>query len=100
MSEPTLKERILIYIQKEGTWVASADVQRLVVQRTKDTAKTAISLMRNLTETGDLEVESRAEGIFYRATKPTIKLKSKIEVVNGVAVETFEKVPLDTIPPC
>lgn len=63
----SLRDRLLKYLQKQHGWVASGDLQRLVVQHTDYTPRTAVRRLEELAEEGALEVEYRKGHAFYRA---------------------------------
>lgn len=63
----SLRDRLLKYLQKQHGWIASGDLQRLVVQHTSYTPRTAVRRLEELAEEGELEVEYRKGHAFYRA---------------------------------
>lgn len=63
----SLRDRLLKYLQKQHGWVASGDLQRLVVAHTSYTPRTAVRRLEELAEEGELEVEYRKGHAFYRA---------------------------------
>lgn len=65
----TLKERLYQYLLKGHGWVASGDLQRLVMQRTKYTARTAVRRLEELVVEGRLEVQYRKGHAYYRPSQ-------------------------------
>lgn len=88
-----LKQRLLRYLQKrQGVWIASGDLQRLVTENTSYTAANATRRLRELVEEGELEVEYRKNHAFYRSGKPqTVR---RVEIRDGRAVEIIETVSM------
>lgn len=62
-----LKERILKYFKgRPELWIASGEIQRLVVAHTQDTPRSAVRRMQELAEEGKLRRELRRGHSFYR----------------------------------
>lgn len=58
--KPTLRNRILSYFKSHpNDFIASGDIQRMVVMKTKYTPRTAVRQLQLLREEGRLEVEYR-----------------------------------------
>lgn len=49
----SLKERISAYLKKQGDWVASTEVERIVTTHTQYSASNAARRLRDLFEEGD-----------------------------------------------
>lgn len=83
-----LKERLLVYLQKRPTeWVASGDLQRLTAQHTDYTPQNAGRRLRELQESGELDVEYRHGHAFYRVHKGTM---SNWDSYNKEVLQAFE----------
>ena len=63
----SLRDRLLKYLKKQHGWVASGDLQRLVVQHTDYTPRTAVRRLEELAEEGELLVQYRKGHAFYSA---------------------------------
>ena len=63
----SLRDRLYKYLLKQHGWVASGDLQRLVVAHTDYTPRTAVRRLEEMAEAGTLEVEYRKGHAFYRA---------------------------------
>ena len=62
----TLKERLVRYLQRNHGWIASGDLQRLVVAHTDYTPRTAVRRLEELAEEGELEVKYVKGHAWYR----------------------------------
>lgn len=83
----SLKARLVAYLERRGDFVASGDLQRLVVTTTKHTASNATRRLREAVEEGDLEVEYRSNNgvqhAYYRRKtrtpeapkRPTVRIE-------------------------
>lgn len=88
-----LKKRLLAYLQKHPhTWTASGDMQRMVTEKTNYTAANATRRLRELHEEGEIERELRKGHAFYRYVPHHTKRVYDIEIVNGVAVQTYREI--------
>ncbi len=65
----TLKDRILKYHKGNSRWVPSGETQRLVVEHTKYTPRTAVRRLQELAEAGLLEVKYEKGHAYYRAKR-------------------------------
>ena len=67
----SLRNRLLRYLKANHGFVASGDLQRLVMTHTNNTARTAVRRLEELAEEGKLEVQYRTHNgvrhAFYRA---------------------------------
>ena len=67
----TLEQRLTNYLEKRGDWVAKADLEKLVIEKTEHTADYCGRKLRLLAEAGVLDVEHRTKNhAFYRFKKP------------------------------
>ena len=90
-----LKKRLLAYFQKRpGLPIASGDIQRLVTEKTTYSAANATRRLRELAEEGELTVEYRKNHAYYAYTPHHTKRVYDIEVVNGVAVQTYKDITI------
>lgn len=67
MTTLSLKERLLRHLLRTHGWISSGELQRLVVQHTKFTPRTAVRRLQELQEEGFLEREIRKGHAWYRA---------------------------------
>lgn len=67
-----LRERLVRYMQKNHTttFIASGDLQRIVMQHTTYTPRTTVRRLQELYEEGKLEREIRKGHAWYRAASP------------------------------
>lgn len=63
----SLRDRLIAYFKKTHGYVASGDLQRLVMQHTSYTPSNVSRRLRELVEDGVLEVQYRQNHAFYRA---------------------------------
>lgn len=72
MREKTsLRDRLYKYLLRQHGFVASGDLQRLVVAHTDYTPRTAVRRLEEMAEAGNLEVQYRKGHAYYRvAPKP------------------------------
>lgn len=64
----SLRERLLTYMMKNhSTWMASGELQRIVMQHTSYTPRTTVRRLQELYEDGKLEREIRKGHAWYRA---------------------------------
>lgn len=63
----SLKERILIYLQKRNYFVASGDIQRLAMDNGFYSPQNSGRRLRELCEEGLLEVEYRKGHAWYKS---------------------------------
>lgn len=71
MKEIGLRERLVRYFQRNHTkWLASGELQRLVVQHTKHTPRSAVRRLQEMHEEGVLDRELRKGHTFYRYANP------------------------------
>lgn len=85
MKKPTLRSRILKYLEKQGSWIASGEIQRLA-QLAGYTPQNAGRRLRECVEDGLLEVEYRKprNHAYYRfAGEPKKPQQIIIKEVNG-----------------
>lgn len=74
----SLKERLLRYMQRRhNEFVASGDLQRLVVQYTDYTPRTAVRRLQELYEENVLEREIRKGHAFYRIKQKDAEQKER-----------------------
>jgi hypothetical protein len=66
----TLKERRERYLRNNHGWIASADLQRLVTERTNYTPQNVGRRLRELEVEEKLEVQYRKNHAYYRAKQP------------------------------
>jgi CTP-dependent riboflavin kinase len=84
----TLKERLTKYFEKRpADWVSSGDIQRLVMNNTKYTARTAVRRLQELTEDNVLERKLVKNHSFYRISGARTPEETARELV-----ELFDKV--------
>lgn len=91
----SLRQRILNYYERnKGNWIASGTLQRLVAEKTTYTPQNVGRRLRELAEDGLLEVEYREGHAWYRFKEQPQKVvrRSIIEIINGVAVESFKEI--------
>ena len=68
MKKLSLRERSLRYLVGQKCWISSGDLQRLVMQNTTHTARSAVRRLEELCEDKLIDVEYRAKNhAFYRA---------------------------------
>lgn len=67
MKRLSLKDRLYRYLLGGHGFVASGDLQRLVVEKTKYTPRTAVRRLEELAAEGKLEVQYRKGHAYYRA---------------------------------
>ena len=75
----SLRDRLYKYLLKQHGWVASGDLQRLVVAHTDYTPRTAVRRLEEMAEAGTLRVEYRKGHAFYSAQKSTTPILSNRE---------------------
>lgn len=83
MAKLSLRDRLMRYLLKQHGWVASGDLQRLVVAHTSYTPRTAVRRLEELAEEGKLQVEYRKGHAFYKA-------KSAERTAQMTIVEKFD----------
>lgn len=69
----SLKTRLVEYLQRKGTWMASGELQRLVSERTTYTAQNAGRRLREAVNEGLLEVKydkGHAQYRFHQGYQP------------------------------
>ena len=66
-SELSLKERLYRYLLKQHGFVASGDLQRIVAERTTYSPQNVGRRLRELVESGELEVSYRKGHAWYQA---------------------------------
>src|SRR6266508_6547359 len=72
MSRQSLKDRLAAYFRRRhSTWIASGDLQRIVMQATSYTPQNVGRRLRELENEGVLEVEYRHGHAWYRLKDPT-----------------------------
>ena len=69
MKSLSLKERLVKYLLKQHGFVASGDIQRIVMQHTTYTPRTTVRRLQELFEEGKLEREIRKGHAFYRVAQ-------------------------------
>lgn len=67
----TLRERLIRYMRNNHGWIASGDIQRLVMEKTSYTPSNASRRLRELAEENILEVQLRKGHAFYRIKQQT-----------------------------
>jgi hypothetical protein len=73
MKTLSLRDRLMRYMMKNhDVWVASGDLQRIVVQETDYTPRTAVRRLEELAEEGKLQVEYRKGHAFYKVNATTV----------------------------
>lgn len=72
-SKLSLKERLLKYLRGQKGFVASGELQRLVVKHTTYTPRTTCRRLEELAADGLLEVEYRKGHAYYKATQDPLK---------------------------
>lgn len=88
-----LKKRLLAYFQKHPhTFIASGDIQRMVTEKTTYTASNATRRLRELHEEGEIKRELRKGHAYYAYVPHHTKRVYDIEIVDGVAVQTFKDI--------
>lgn len=86
-----LKKRLLAYFQANpGVSIASADIQRMVMENTNYTPSNAARRLRELVEEGELSVKIEKRHAFYTYTPHHVTQEQHIEIVDGVAVRTYK----------
>ena len=81
----TLRQRLVRYLEKHTTYIASGELQRLA-QNAGYTPQNAGRRLRELVEDGIVEVEYRKprNHAYYRIVKSKPSYKTEVVVVNGV----------------
>jgi len=76
--ELSLRNRLLKYLVGAKCHVSSGDLQKLTIQHTKHTARSAVRRLEELTEDGLLDVEYRGphNHAFYKAKEGTAAPKT------------------------
>jgi hypothetical protein len=69
----TLKQRLERYLRKHHGWIPSADLQKLVMQRTSYTPQNVGRRLRELAEEGKLEVMYVRNHAHYRSAHPKLE---------------------------
>jgi hypothetical protein len=69
----TLKERLEGYLRNHHGWVPSADLQKLVMERTSYTPQNVGRRLRELAEEGKLEVMYVRNHEHYRSAQPKLE---------------------------
>ena len=90
-----LRERLVRYFQRNHTkWIASGELQRLVVQHTKHTPRSAVRRLQELHEEGVLDRELRKNHTFYRYAAPKTHHTTQCEacIANKESVRDFDRV--------
>lgn len=78
----SLKDRLVRYMLNHHTeWIASGDLQRIVVKETDYTPRTAVRRLEELAEEGKLQVEYRKGHAFYKASEPIYNAKVNAELL-------------------
>jgi len=73
-----LKERLVRYLTNNHGWVSSGTLQKLTVQYTKHTPRSAVRRLQELAEDGILERQLRKNHTWYRlAQKPLASQQSQ-----------------------
>ena len=93
--ELPLKERLLKYLAaRPKEWVSSGTLQRLVIQYSKHTPRSAVRRLQELHESGELERELRRNHTWYRmkqlATQQTPNDRQTLLARNKTMVELFD----------
>ena len=63
----SLKTRLVRYLLKSHGWVASGELQRIVMENTSYTPRTTVRRLEELVNEGKLEVQYRRGHAWYRA---------------------------------
>jgi hypothetical protein len=69
----TLKERLERYLRNHHGWIPSANLQKLVMERTSYTPQNVGRRLRELTEEGKLEVMYVRNHAHYRPAQPKLE---------------------------
>jgi hypothetical protein len=72
----TLKERLERYLRNNHGWIASGDLQRLVMEKTSYTPQNVGCRLRELAEEGKLEVMYVRNHAHYRSAQKPAQLES------------------------
>lgn len=62
----SLKDRLERYLRNNPRWLASGELQRIVMEKTTYTPRTTVRRLEELENAGVLEVEYRKGHAFYR----------------------------------
>lgn len=85
----TLKDRLVAYMQRHHTeWVASGALQRIVVEKTSYTPRTAVRRLEELAERGVLQVEYRKGHAFYKFNEGKTNEQLRLE-----SIKWFDSLP-------
>lgn len=88
----SLRQRILAYHKRNtGVWIPKGEILRLVTQNTSYTSDNAGRRLREMAEDGDLQVK-QVKGHAHYSYQPTKQTVTKIEIVDGMAVERLVEV--------
>lgn len=90
MEKISLRDRLMRYLLKQHGWVASGDLQRLVVAHTSYTPRTAVRRLEELANEGKLKVEYRKGHAFYRAKQNN---RAEILAENQRMITWFNELP-------
>ncbi len=66
----SLKARLFLYLYKHPEWIASGELQRLVMEKTTYTAQNVGRRMRELENDGKVIVEYRKGHAYYKIAPP------------------------------
>lgn len=70
MTELSLKQRLLRYLQNNHGFIASGEIQRIATEKTTYTPSNVSRRLRELENEGEIEVTYRKGHAWYRANKP------------------------------
>ena len=66
MNKPSLKDRLYNFLKKNPTWIASGEIQRMVVLKTSYTAQNVGRRLRELENEYLIEVSYRKGHAWYK----------------------------------
>ena len=98
MKELSLRERLIRYFEKHHTdWLPSGAIQRLVVEYTTQTPRTAVRRLQELAEEGILERKLIKNHTHYRLKEKEVVSKQQILSDNQKLIQFFEDYPIKVL---
>lgn len=90
MKELSLSDRLVRYLQKHHGFIASGDLQRIVMEHTTYTPRTTCRRLQELVNEGKLEVQYRTHNgvrhAFYRAPSFQEENQAKLDYFHSLPV--------------
>lgn len=77
--ELSLRERLVRYLRNNHGWVASGQLQKLVMEKTSYLPRTAVRRLEELAEEGILEVQYRAKHHAWYRISQTKSFEDKVQ---------------------